>query len=101
MKKTYQNTDGTSFHDVVVTTSVDNLTKVFGKPDNNNTGEDKVNFVWDMETDNGDVFTIYDWKEYRILDLDERIEWHIGARSKIISNTAQYEVMRELGNYVD
>ena len=29
-KKTFKDTDGTSFHNVVVTTSVANLTKIFG-----------------------------------------------------------------------
>jgi len=100
-KKTYKNVDGTSFQDVTIKASVQDLTRVLGEPDNNNTGEDKVNFVWDLETEEGDVFTIYDWKEYRKLDLDEIIEWHIGARSRSIAGEAQYEVMRELGNYVD
>lgn len=97
-KKTNKDTDGTSFQDVVVTTSVANLTKIFGEPYNNNTGEDKTNFEWDMETDNGDLFTIYDWKEGRPLDLDEPIEWHIGAKSRSIASDAQYEIARELGN---
>jgi len=101
-KKTNSSTNGTSFHDVTISASVQDLINVLGEPTiQDNTGEDKVNFEWDLETDEGDVFTIYDWKEYRELDLNERIEWHIGAHSKSVSNTAQYEVMRELGNYVE
>ena len=100
-KKTYKNVDGTSFQDVTIKASVQDLTRALGEPDNNNTGEDKVNFVWDLETEEGDVFTIYDWKEYRKIDLDEQIEWHIGSHSREISGEAQYEVMRELGNYVE
>ena len=100
-KKTYKNVDGTSFQNVTFKASVQDLTNVFGEPYNNNTGEDKVNFEWDMETENGDVFTIYDWKEYRKIDLDEQIEWHIGSHSREISGEAQYEVFRELGNYVE
>jgi len=100
-KKTYKNVDGTSFQNVTFKASVNDLTKVLGEPDNNNTGEDKVNFVWDMETDEGDVFTIYDYEEYRKIDLDEQIEWHISSHSRDISGEAQYEVMRELGNYVE
>ena len=76
-KKTYQITDGTSFYGITIRASVDQLTKAFGEPENNNTGEDKVNFVWDMETDEGEVFTIYDWKEYRVLRSDEFVTWHI------------------------
>ena len=102
VKKTTSSTDGTSFQDVTFKASVNQLINVFGEPTiQDNTGEDKTNFEWDMETDNGDVFSIYDWKEYRKLDLNEQIEWHIGSHSRDISGEAQYEVMRELGNYVE
>ena len=101
-KKTNLSTDGTSFQDVAFNASVNQLTNVFGEPTiQDNTGKDKTNFEWDMETDNGYVFTIYDWREGRKLDLDEQIEWHIGSNSRGISGDAQYEVMRELGNDVD
>ena len=95
-KKTYQDTDGTSFHGITIRASVDQLTKAFGEPENNNTGEDKVNFVWDMETDEGEVFTIYDWKEYRVLRSDEIVTWHIGAKSKSDSNIAERELLKAL-----
>ena len=102
MKKTNSSTDGTSFQGVTILASVQDLINVLGEPDyRDNTGEDKVNFVWDLETDDEEVFTIYDWKEYRKLDLNEQIEWHIGSHSRSISGDAQYEVMRELGNYVE
>ena len=101
-KKTNQNANGTSFHDVTFKASVQQLTNVFGEPYYGyNTGEDKINFEWVLETDDEEVFTIYDWKEYRELDPDETIEWHIGSHSRDISSKAQYEVLRELGNYVD
>lgn len=101
-KKTNLSTDGTSFQNVTFKASVNQLINVFGEPTiQDNTGEDKTNFEWDMETDNGDVFSIYDWKEYRKLDLNEQIEWHIGSHSRNIAGDAQYEVLRELGNYVD
>jgi hypothetical protein len=101
-KETNQSTNGTSFQDVTFKASVQQLTNAFGEPDySSNTGEDKVNFEWVLETDEGNVFAIYDWKEYRELDLDEQIEWHIGSHSRDISGDAKYEVMRELGNYVD
>lgn len=101
-KKTNQSTNGTSFQDVTFEASVNQLTNIFGEPDYGyNTGEDKVNFEWVLETDEGNVFVIYDWKEYRELNLDETIEWHIESNSRSISSDAQYEVIRELGNYVD
>jgi hypothetical protein len=95
-KKTFKCTDGTSFHGVTIRATVEQLTNAFGEPDDNNTGEDKVNFVWDMETDEGEVFTIYDWKEGRPLRLDEYVIWHIGAKDKSTSNTAEDELLKKL-----
>jgi len=95
-KKTYQDTDGTSFHGVTIRATVDQLTKAFGEPYDNNSGDDKVNFEWDMENNEGEVFTIYDWKEYRVLKSDEMITWHIGAKSKSDSNVAEREILKAL-----
>jgi hypothetical protein len=95
-KKTYKDTDGTSFHGVTIRATVDQLTKAFGEPYDSNSGEDKVNFVWDMENNEGEVFTIYDWKEYRVLKSDEIVTWHIGAKSKSDSNVAERELLKAL-----
>jgi hypothetical protein len=91
-KVTYKDVSGTSFHNTIITTTVVELKKLIGNPYGNNTGEDKVNFVWDCETEDGDVFTIYDWKEYREISEDEPIEFHIGAISKQISEQAKQEI---------
>jgi len=95
-KKTYKDTDGTSFQGVTIRATVDQLTKAFGEPYDSNSGEDKVNFVWDMENNEGEVFTIYDWKEYRVLKSDEIVTWHIGAKSKSDSNVAEREILKAL-----
>jgi hypothetical protein len=96
-KKTYQSTDGTSFHGVTIRATVNQLISAFGEPsDDSNTGEDKVNFEWDMETEEGEVFTIYDWKEYRMIDVDEYVIWHIGAMSKSVSYDAERELLKAL-----
>lgn len=96
-KKTYQSTDGTSFHGVTIRASVDQLTKAFGDPTIvDNTGDDKVNYEWDMETDEGEVFAIYDWKYYRPLRSDEIVTWNIGAMSKSVSNDAERELRKAL-----
>jgi hypothetical protein len=95
-KKTYQSTDGTSFFGTTIVASVNQLIRSFGEPYDNNTGEDKVNFVWDMETEEGDVFTIYDWKEYRMIDKNEMIEWHIGGTSQSFTNDAKREIINQL-----
>jgi hypothetical protein len=95
-KKTYQDVDGTSFHGVVIRATVNQLTKAFGEPYDNNSGEDKVNFEWDMETNEGEVFCIYDWKVGRPLGKDEFVTWHIGAKSKSVSNDAEREILKAL-----
>jgi hypothetical protein len=96
-RKTNSSTDNTSFHGVTFRASVNQIISAFGEPDMEyNTGEDKVNFEWDMETDEGNVFTIYDWKEYRKLDLDEKIEWHIGAKGAMTSIDAKQEILKKL-----
>jgi len=92
-----KSTSGTSFHDSVIRASVNELTKIIGEPDyDGNDGEDKTNFEWDMETEDGDVFTIYDWKEYRSIGLDEKIEWHIGGHSRSVTSKAVRELSRAL-----
>ena len=96
-KKTYKSADGTSFHGTTIRATVNQLISAFGEPsDDSNTGEDKVNFEWDMETEEGEVFTIYDWKEGRPLRLDEYVVWHIGAKDKSTSNTAEDEILKKL-----
>lgn len=89
MKKTNKDVVGTSFHGSIVSASVNQLIDVLGEPIyDGNTGNDKINFEWEMEFESGDVFTVYDWKEYRTLDLDEVVEWHIGGFSKDITDEA-------------
>ena len=97
MKPTKQEVDGTSFHDNTVYTTVKELTRICGEPVyDGNDGQDKVNFEWHMETVKGDVFTIYDWKEYRSLSLDEPIEFHIGGHSQAVTKRACNELLTEL-----
>jgi hypothetical protein len=93
MKPTLQSTAGTSFFNDVFLASVNDLRKIAGVPSNqHNDGKDKVNFEWKMETEDGEVFTIYDWKEYRVIDEDELIEWHIGAHNEYTSDLALNEI---------
>lgn len=95
MKATSKDTDGTSFHDTTITCSLSTLRKVLGEPcDELNTGEDKVNVEWMMETDNGDVFTVYDWKEGRPLSESEMIKWHIGGYNKTATEQAKSEIKK-------
>ena len=93
MKKTNKRVSGTSFHDSIVIASVDQLTHVLGEPAcDSNTGEDKVNFEWEMELESGEVFTVYDYKEYRMLRADEQVEWHIGGFDKATTDEATRQI---------
>ena len=93
LKSTSKDVFGTSFHLSTVRASVNELIKVIGEPTYVvNDGEDKVNIEWELEDDNGDVITIYDWKEYRKIGYDEQIEWHIGGMSRDITDNAKGEI---------
>jgi len=93
MKNTTQSLNGTSFHDIVIEATVKELKQILGEPEyDSNDGQDKVNFEWVMETDSGDVFTVYDYKEYRPLYETEMIKWHIGGQDKAITEQAKREI---------
>jgi hypothetical protein len=96
-KLTEKSANGTSFYDTVIRTTVNKLVEAVGKAQwENNSGDDKTNFDWICETEDGDVFTIYDWKEYRSIRLDETIEFHIGGESKSITDKAKRELLEIL-----
>ena len=83
------NTPGISFHNSTIRASVNELIEVLGKPSSRtNDDQEKVNFVWNCKPDDGDVFTIYDCKEYKSISTDEQIEWHIGGYSKYQTENA-------------
>jgi hypothetical protein len=99
MKSTTKSPNGTSFHGDVFNASVSDLRKILGVPrDANNSGEGKVNFEWTMQTESGDVFTVYDWKEYRVLSENELIEWHIGGHNGSVTNQALNEIASALNS---
>jgi len=98
-KLSNQSISGTSFHNSTITASVNELIAALGEPQyQSNDGQDKVNFEWECETEEGDVFTIYDWKEYRSISTDEQIEWHIGGNSGYQTSIAAEEVEQLLNN---
>ncbi len=86
MQYTTKSTNMTSFHGSVIKCKASDLRSILGIPRyEGNDGTDKVNFDWVMETESGDVFSVYDWKEYRPLDENEVIEWHVGGHSGLVS----------------
>jgi hypothetical protein len=96
-KHTIQSGGSTSFHSVVFSATPQQLVDLFPDSFNEqNDGGDKVNFDFTLETENGDVFTIYDWKEYRPLKMNENIEWHIGGRNQETCLQGKAEVLELL-----
>ena len=94
MKKTFKEVNGTSFHFTTIKASVEQFKQILGEPHyDGNDGEDKINFEWEMECEDGDVFTVYDWKEYRSISETEQIEWHIGGHNKNVTEQAKREMM--------
>ncbi len=90
-------TNGTSFHGQVIEATVQELRDIFGEPDHEqNDGSDKSNFDWSGVTSDGQVFTVYDWKEYRKLPEHEVIEWHIGGHSMLATINAKLELQHVL-----
>ena len=97
MKPTRKSVNGTSFHNTVITATVEQLRQILGEPVcEQNDGEDKVNFEWEMETESGAPFTVYDWKEYRQIGEHEVIEWHIGGHRSIETAQAAIEISNAL-----
>jgi len=92
MRQTNQSSNNTSFHGHTVLATMDQLVKVCGEPQYDGSGDDKVQYEWDMETEDGRVFTIYDWKEYRYFRNDEVIKWHIGAHDGYTAACGQSEL---------
>lgn len=100
-KKTEKSADGTSFYGTVINSTINELTRSIGEPQydgydagRENWGFDKVTVEWNCETKDGDVFTIYDWKEDRFFDEDDIIEFHIGGHSEEITKQALRELIR-------
>ena len=93
-KLTNKSVAGTSFHNTTITTTLSKLIMALGEPQYlQNDGSDKTNVDYECETENGDVFTIYDWKEYRSIGMNETIEFHIGGMSKSVTEQAKKELL--------
>ena len=89
MKLTDKDPSGTSFYGDTITATYRQLVEVLGEPQyEQNDGSDKTNFDWTCETEEGVLFTVYDWKEYRRIKPNEKIKWHIGALNKAASSHA-------------
>lgn len=97
MRTTNNGACGTSYHGVTLRATPNQLLDVLGDPRFYcNSGRDKVNFDWQMQTDGGKVFTVYDWKEYRPLLPDEEICWHVGGFNREDCEAGMREVLNAL-----
>jgi hypothetical protein len=89
MKPTTKSPDGTSFHDDTVRANLVQLKLILGDP----TFEDiDPCYVWVMELDSGDVFTVYDW-HYHYFEETSMIDWNIGGHSR--KTTLEAKIMLE------
>ena len=78
--------NGTSFFGRVGWFTVNQLKKVAddlgAEYFEDNDGNEKSNYRFKFMTEEGEVFTVYDWKEYKPLDPTVSYEFHIGGFSK-------------------
>ena len=79
IKKTNKSLDGTSFHGATFSATLADLQVILGAPNASGDHHDKVQNEWELELEDGTVFSVYDWKEYRRYTDKETIEWHIGG----------------------
>lgn len=97
VKKSKKSPTGTSFHNVTITCTPQQLIDLLGPAQwGGNDGRDKANFDWVCETGNGILFTIYDWKYYRPLDLNEEVAFHIGGESFTTTYQAREQLLKAL-----
>ena len=95
-RKTEQSPCGTSFHNVEIYATVNDLLKLFPDSYSDGDGGYKVHHEFTLETEDGEVFTLYDWKEYRKPRKDETVCFHVGGKSFYITSRAAREVERML-----
>lgn len=79
-KTNVEHLTGGTFLQGYITTTYDNLVKVFGPPDYHDNCGDKVTCEWSIQFGDGTVATIYDWKMGRT--PKNSYQWHIGGTDK-------------------
>ena len=69
---------GTSFNGTAIKASPFELIEVLGDAHHSSI-DGKVNLEWLFENEDGEIFTLYDWREGE-LDALKPIEFHVGSR---------------------
>lgn len=97
---------GTSFYNDTVSATAQELIELIGPPTyDNNKGKDKVNLEWVCKNEYGETVTVYDWKYYRPLAMNELVNWHLGAKDGLQTTKAKREletalkIMREIDSW--
>ena len=81
---------GSSFHQDVIFVTPNELRHILGEPAyEQNDGTDKVNMEWYIQMNDGNMFTVYDYKEYKPLHPNGRVEWHIGGHDRFSTHLAK------------
>jgi hypothetical protein len=94
VKETSKDCNVTSFHGNSILTTPRTLIELFPNSySEENTDEDIVNFEFELENSNGDVFTL--WNEDGN-DMDEVIEFHIGGHSQEVTEQAEMDLLEML-----
>jgi hypothetical protein len=97
LKHTTKSANGTSFHGSEIRTTAGRLKALFPNSyDESNDGRDKCNYDFTLEDEEGNIVTIYDWKEYRPIGDNEMIYFHIGGMSTEITEKAKNTLLRML-----
>ena len=96
IKKTNKSLDGTSFHGATISATLADLQIILGAPNHSGDHHDKVQNEWELELEDGTVFSVYDWKEYRRYTDKETIEWHIGGMNQKDTFVAQDTLIEAL-----
>ena len=84
---------GTSFHGTTFKASPNQLIESLGEMTSHKSGDSKTSMEWVRELNDAEVFTVYDWKYYREIDMDEVIEWNVGGRSSRVTEKAKEEIL--------
>jgi hypothetical protein len=93
MKKTTKDSKENKFYGAIIETTPNKLKKILGEPQFFcNNGRYKNNICYTCEINNGNIITIYDWKECRQIDMNEIIRFHIGGNNKEDTINAKTEL---------
>lgn len=84
---------GTSWHGTTVRATLQELKGILGE---SAWSCSKTTHNWIGKTDDGQVFTVYDWKMGRF-GKDQIVEWHIGGFNKEAEEKARNELLLVLG----